>query len=152
MRKAGYQPSDYYLKELIEEWCKGVIQDSGFYEGEVIRSIATNSGRSNSVLLGKVAVHLQRSISESLVVNLQGLSKVEARIVVLAILRMIKENYFAGNSVKDDIVIVLGFNEGTKSWIRGCELRDAVIKLLGDDLGLQVLLTGPRYERNGFAD
>ncbi|KAI4319523.1 hypothetical protein MLD38_033110 [Melastoma candidum] len=148
MRKAGYQPNDYYLKELIEEWCEGVIQDSGIDQGEVTSSIAADSSRSNSVLLEKVAVHLQRSISESLVVNLQGLSKVEARIVVLAVLRMIKENYFAGNSVKDDILIVLGFSEGgTNSLIRGCDLRDAVIKLLRDDLGLEVLFTGPRFER-----
>ncbi|PKI47877.1 hypothetical protein CRG98_031661 [Punica granatum] len=183
MRKAGYKSNDYYLKQLIEEWCEGVIQDGNY--------LAINDGLSDILKILKsmrvakvkpdviayttaikvcveskrlklafslfdemkrcqvqpnlVAVNLQKSVAESLAVDLQGLTKVEARIVVLAVLRMIKENYIFGNSVQDDISIILGVSKPNAN--RNPEVKDAVIRLLQDELGLEVLVVGPKLER-----
>ncbi|KAG2690319.1 hypothetical protein I3843_09G177600 [Carya illinoinensis] len=93
MRKAGYKSNDYYLEALIEEWCEGVLQDANQSHGEFSSCNKANFGRPQSILLEKVATHLQKSEAESLAIDLQGLTKLEARIVVLAVLRMFKENY-----------------------------------------------------------
>ncbi|KAL8480367.1 hypothetical protein ACS0TY_027056 [Phlomoides rotata] len=96
MRKAGYKPNDYYLKQLIEEWCEGVIQNEHQNKGQFASNI-TDFGR-QSLLLEKVAEHLHDNNAESLSIDLRGLTKVEARIVVLAVLRRIKEKCTKGDN------------------------------------------------------
>ncbi|KAI7751369.1 hypothetical protein M8C21_016917 [Ambrosia artemisiifolia] len=96
MRKSGFKPNDYYLKELIEEWCEGIIQDNHRSQGQLKNTSRRDLGGPHSLLLEKVASHLQKG-TQSIAVDLRGLTKVEARIVVLAVLRMIKENYHPGN-------------------------------------------------------
>ncbi|XP_010260149.1 PREDICTED: pentatricopeptide repeat-containing protein At5g02830, chloroplastic isoform X2 [Nelumbo nucifera] len=99
MRKAGYSANDYFLKELIEEWCEGVIQDNN-QDQSLLRlgSSCNKSGieKPQSLLLEVVAAHLQKDIADNLVVDLRGLTKVEARIVILAVLRMMKERCTLG--------------------------------------------------------
>ncbi|KAG8376505.1 hypothetical protein BUALT_Bualt09G0070400 [Buddleja alternifolia] len=143
MRKAGYKPNDYYLKQLIEEWCEGVIQNEHQNKGP-FASRMTDFGP-QSLLLEKVAEHLQDSNSESLSIDLRGLTKVEARLVVLAVLRKIKEKYIAGNSIKDDVSIVLGLQKlGSHFTKDESGVREGVIRLLHHDLGLHVLAVGFR--------
>ncbi|KAK1563614.1 hypothetical protein Q3G72_030059 [Acer saccharum] len=141
MRKAGYEPNEYYLKELIQEWCEGVIKDNNQNKGKLTSFKRTNFRRSQSLLLEKVAVHLQRNTAENRAIDLQGLTKVEARIVVLAVLQMIKENHSLGIPLKDDMLIILGPNKsGANPARHNSEVADAITKLLQDDLGLEVLL------------
>lgn len=145
MRKAGYKSSDYYLKELIEEWCEGVLQNNTQNQGQLSPCVKNDKGRPQSLLLEKVATLLQKTIAESLAIDLQGLTKVEARIVVLAVLRMIKEKYNLGHPIKDDMLIILGVAKLNASPPKQeTEVKDALIKLLRDELGLEVLLAGPR--------
>ena len=72
-----YTATDYYLQELIEEWCEGVIQgnNQNLNQGE-FSSSKTDRERPQSLLLEKVAEHLQKHIAESLTIDLQGLTKV----------------------------------------------------------------------------
>ncbi|KAI3473247.1 hypothetical protein Pfo_030539 [Paulownia fortunei] len=143
MRKAGYKPNDYYLKQLIEEWCEGVIQNEHRNKGQFASRIT--DFRPQSLLLEKVAEHLQDRNAESLSIDLRGLTKVEARIVVLAVLRKIKEKYIAGNSIKDDVLIILGLQElGAHVAKDESGVGEAVIRLLQHDLGLQVFAVGSR--------
>ncbi|XP_038713901.1 pentatricopeptide repeat-containing protein At5g02830, chloroplastic isoform X2 [Tripterygium wilfordii] len=145
MRKAGFKSNDYYLKELIEEWCEGVIQDNNRNQGELASCKITNLRRSHGVLLESVAAHLQKSNSKSVMVDIQGLTKVEARILVLAVLRMIKENYSQGNLVPDDIWIIIGINNVAAEPARyDTEVKEEISKLLRNELGLEVLLSGSR--------
>lgn len=144
MRKAGYKANDYYLKELIEEWCEGVIQNNNNHNQRHLSSSRNAElGRPQSLLLEKVAAHLQKSIAETLAIDLQGLTKVEARIVVLAVLRMIKENYNRGNPINDDMLIILGEPSVGISPPES-EVKDTITKLLRDEMGLDVLMAGPR--------
>lgn len=72
-----YKANDYYLKELIEEWCEGVIQnDNNHNQRRLSSSRNAELGRPQSLLLEKVAAHLQKSIAETLAIDLQGLTKV----------------------------------------------------------------------------
>ncbi|CAK9138344.1 unnamed protein product [Ilex paraguariensis] len=143
MRRAGYKSNDYYLKQLIEEWCEGVIQNKNKKQGKFGSCSKTDLGGPQSLLLEKVAAHLQKSSAESLAIDLQGLTKVEARIVVLAVLRKIKENYSPGDKIKDDMLIILGVQElGAVGAKHESGVKDAIIKLLQDNLGLKVLLKG----------
>lgn len=71
-----YKSNDYYLKELIEEWCEGVIQGNNSIQGQFSPSIRTDIGRPQGLLLEKVAAQLRKSIAESLAIDLQGLTKV----------------------------------------------------------------------------
>ncbi|PWA64376.1 tetratricopeptide repeat (TPR)-like superfamily protein [Artemisia annua] len=147
MRKAGFKPNDYYLKELIEEWCEGIIQDNNRSQGQLKSSNKRDLGGPQSLLLEKVASHLEMGNAEaqSIAVDVQGLTKVEARIVVLAVLRMIKENYNPGDYVRDDMFIILGVQElGTAAEKHQIDVRDTIIKLLRDNLGLEVLTLGPK--------
>lgn len=144
MRKAGYKPNDYYLKQLIEQWCEGVIQNGNQRKYNFSTRSRTNVGP-ESLILEKVAEHLQKDSANSISIKLQGLSKVEARIVVLAVLRMIREKYTAGDSIKDDVQIFLGVQElGIRSVTHGSVVKEAVIKLLQRDLGLEVISAVPR--------
>ncbi|CAK7342926.1 unnamed protein product [Dovyalis caffra] len=166
MRKAGYKSNDYYLKQLIEEWCEGVIQDDNQSQDGFASYKKTDLGRPHSLLLEKVAVHLQNNIAKNLAIDLQGLTKVsrlntdpdhflhglklvalivEARIVVLAVLRMIKENYALGYSVEDDMWITLDVSKVYKASNRVSEVKNAMIELLQNELGLEVLIAFPGY-------
>ncbi|XP_073222093.1 pentatricopeptide repeat-containing protein At5g02830, chloroplastic isoform X3 [Cicer arietinum] len=75
MRKAGYKPNDYYLEELIEEWCEGVIQDNEEYEVEFSSSKKPEIERPESLLLEKIAAHLLKRVADILAIDVQGLSK-----------------------------------------------------------------------------
>ncbi|XP_058756658.1 pentatricopeptide repeat-containing protein At5g02830, chloroplastic-like [Vicia villosa] len=148
MRKAGYKPNDYYLKELIGEWCEGVIQESGEYECEFSYSKKPEKERPRSLLLETIATHLLKRVADILAIDVQGLTKVEARLVILAVLRMIKENYAFGHSVNDDILIIIGAtkaDEGPSKEI--LEVQEAIIKLLWNELGLEAL---PPNDRTKF--
>lgn len=145
MRKAGYKSNDYYLKQLIEEWCEGVIQDNTQIQGGFASCKRTDLGRPRSLVLEKVAAHLQNNISENLAIDLQGLTKVEARIVVLAVLRMIKENYTLGYSVKEDMWITLDVSKVDPASKRDSEVKNAIIELLRNELGLEVLVAVPGH-------
>lgn len=84
---------------------------------------------------------MQKSTAESLAIDLQGLTKVEARIVVLAVLRMVKENYAQGNNINDDMLILLGISKRDSNPANHvADVKDTVIKLLHDQLGLEVFL------------
>lgn len=135
MRKAGYSSNDYYLLQLIEEWREGILQGNNQNQVQHTSSSTTDLGGSQSLLLEKVAANLQKTGSESLAVDLRGLTKVEAQIVVLAVLRMIKENYAPGNSLQDDMSIILGVQEVGSSDAKHDSVKDAIVKLLQDDLG-----------------
>ncbi|KDP29059.1 hypothetical protein JCGZ_16448 [Jatropha curcas] len=149
MRRAGYRSNDYYLKLLIEEWCEGVIRDNDQTQDQVQSHKRTNFGRPHSLLLEKVAAHLQNNAAESISVDLQGLTKLEARIVVLAVLRMIKENFTSGHSVKDDMWITLGVDKVSMLPATGkSEVKDAIFELLQNELGLEVLIAVPRFMVN----
>ncbi|OMO73470.1 hypothetical protein COLO4_27102 [Corchorus olitorius] len=138
MRKAGYKSNDIYLKELIEEWCEGVIKGNHQKQEGLSSSERTNSDRPHSLLLEKIAVHLQMSMAENPAIDLRGLTKVEARIVVLAVLRMIKENHVLGHFMKDDMLIILGVSKGRPDASKeNSEVKDAVMKLLQGELGLE---------------
>lgn len=51
----------------------------------------------------------------------------------------------AGDPIKDDMSILLGVQEvGAGAATHIFNIKDAIIKLLQDELGLEVLLTGPR--------
>ncbi|XVF07975.1 hypothetical protein REPUB_Repub06bG0185400 [Reevesia pubescens] len=148
LRKAGYKSNDIYLKELIEEWCEGVIKENNQKQKDLSSFKRTDLERPHSLLLEKIAVHLQMSRAESPAIDLRGLTKVEARIVVLAVLRMIKEIYIQGHSVKDDMSIILGVSERHEDAAKvKSEVKDAVTKLLQNELGLEVLLLEPQVRR-----
>lgn len=56
---------------------------------------------------------------------------------------------FAGHSVKDDILITFGISKAvTDPATHNFEVKSAIIKLLQDELGLEVLLAGPRNALN----
>nr|XP_043632134.1 pentatricopeptide repeat-containing protein At5g02830, chloroplastic [Erigeron canadensis] len=147
MRKSGFKPNDYYLKELIEEWCEGIIQDNHLPQGQLNSSNKRDIGEPHGLLLEKVASHLQKGNAEaqSIAVDLRGLTKVEARIVVLAVLRMIKENYRPGELISDDMFIILGVQEvGAAADKNQFDVKETIIKLLQDTLSLEVLSLGPK--------
>nr|AYM00956.1 pentatricopeptide repeat protein [Salvia miltiorrhiza] len=143
MRKAGYKPNDYHLKQLIEDWCEGVLQTEHRSAWQFASRI-TDFGR-QSLLLEKVTEYLQDSNAESLFIDLRGLTKVEARIVVLAVIRKIKEKYTAGKSITDDLLIVLEQQgHGDRANKDESGVGEAVIRLLQHDLALEVIEAGSR--------
>ncbi|CAH2074407.1 unnamed protein product [Thlaspi arvense] len=143
MRKAGYKPNDHFLKELIEEWCEGVIQENSQRQNETSDQEGTNLERPVSLLIEKVATHLQERTAGNLAIDLQGLTKVEARLVVLAVLRMIKEDYMRGDVVTDDLLIILGTGEAnTDPGKQEIDVKDVLVKLIKDELSLVVLPAG----------
>ncbi|KAI4349215.1 hypothetical protein L6164_009835 [Bauhinia variegata] len=149
MRKAGYKSCDRYLQELIEEWCEGVIQDNREDEDESSSSNKSGLERPQSLLLEKIAAHLQKRVADILAIDVQGLTKVEARMVVLAVLRMIKENYGLGHSVNDDILIIIGANKADENPAKlTMEVEDAITRLLRDEIGLEVFPTRARLTLN----
>lgn len=75
-----YKSNDYYLKQLIEEWCEGVIQKNPKL-GQVSSCNNADVGGPHSLLLEKVAVHLEKKNAESLSIDLQGLTKVQPIVI-----------------------------------------------------------------------
>jgi hypothetical protein len=145
MRNAGYKPNDHFLKELIEEWCEGVIQENGQSQDKISDQEGDNAGRPVSLLIEKVATHMQERTAGNLAIDLQGLTKIEARLVVLAVLRMIKEDYMRGDVVIDDVLIIIGTDEAnTVSGKQEITVQEALVKLLRDELSLVVLPAGQR--------
>ena len=71
-----YNANDYYLEELVEEWCEGVIQDNNLNQSKFSSCNKADLGRPQSLLLETVAAHLQKSTVESLAIDLQGLTQV----------------------------------------------------------------------------
>ncbi|XP_031111647.1 pentatricopeptide repeat-containing protein At5g02830, chloroplastic [Ipomoea triloba] len=146
MRKAGYRLNDHHLKQLIEEWCEGLIQNRHRKEGQLASQNRIDLDP-KSLLLEKVAEHLQKSNAESLSIDLQKLSKVEARILVLAVLRMMKETSNPGDLTTDDVQIILGVDQvGTPAANHGSGVKETIIELLQHDLGLEVVSTGSKTE------
>jgi len=87
---------------------------------------------------------LQKDVDQNQIVDVRGLSKVEARIVVLSVLRKIKEQYLLGRAVLDDVVIITGHEKTSRTEVEtsAVDVEHAIITVLTDDLGLEVLI-GP---------
>lgn len=148
MRKAGFQANDYYLKELIVEWCEGVLSsrsdNQDFYNLDL--QPETERKESFNLFLEKVVTVLQKDTDQNQIVDVRGLSKVEARIVVLSVLRKIKEQYLLGRVVQDDVVIITGHEKTStteaETTTSAVDVVQAIVTVLTDDLGLEVLI-GP---------
>nr|CAB3501172.1 unnamed protein product [Digitaria exilis] len=144
MRKTGYQANDYYLKELIVEWCEGVLSsgsdDRDFYNLD----LQPKRKESFNLFLEKVVTVLQKDVDQNQIVDVRGLSKVEARIVVLSVLRKIKEQYLLGRAIQDDVVIITGHENTSRAEVEtsAIDVEHAIVTVLTDDLGLEVLI-GP---------
>lgn len=144
MQKAGYSSNDYYLKELLEEWCEEVICSSN--RDKAITSINKThkmfySKKPHSLLLEKVARNLQKDVGDNQAIDIRGLTKVEARIVVLSVLWRIRESYSLGKMVEEDMIIISGVGkevEGESDL--ELEVQLAIIKVLQDELGLDVMI------------
>ncbi|KAI9071188.1 hypothetical protein K1719_046850 [Acacia pycnantha] len=146
MRKSGYKATDNYLQGLIEEWCEGVIQDDRQNQGEFTCISKSELERPQSIILEKIAAHLQKRVADILAIDVQGLTKVEARLVILAVLRMIKENYGLGRSVNNDILIIIGATKADTTPAKHISgVQDAIAKLLQDELGLEVIPARTRF-------
>lgn len=72
-----FKSDDHYLKELIAEWCEGVLQNNNQQQEEATAPCnRTDIGKPRCLILEKVAEHLQKSFTESLAIDLQELTKV----------------------------------------------------------------------------
>uniref|UniRef100_A0A0A9DEC0 Pentacotripeptide-repeat region of PRORP domain-containing protein n=1 Tax=Arundo donax TaxID=35708 RepID=A0A0A9DEC0_ARUDO len=144
MRKAGYQANDYYLKELIVEWCEGVLSSGSGKRDFYNLDLQYNRKESFNLLLEKVAIFLQEDVDQNQIVDVRGLSKVEARIVVLSVLRKIKEKYILGRAVQDDVVIITGNEKTSNTEVEtsAVDVEHAIVAVLTDELGLEALI-GP---------
>ncbi|XP_020591216.1 pentatricopeptide repeat-containing protein At5g02830, chloroplastic isoform X2 [Phalaenopsis equestris] len=151
MRKAGYNSNDYYLKELLEEWCEGILcsnsQKKNLNSTDERFSL-NNSKKLSWPLLERMATFLQKDTDDYQAIDIRGLSKVEARIVVLSVLRMIKEDYQQGKNIQDDMIIILGTgDESTCSAGTEHEIKQAILQVLQGELGLHVI-TGHKPDLN----
>ncbi|ONK62400.1 uncharacterized protein A4U43_C07F3480 [Asparagus officinalis] len=143
MRKAGYSANDYYLKELLEEWCEGVIRND---QDRALTGIPKKhkifySKKHHGLLLEKVADYLQKDVGDNHAIDIRGLTKVEARIVVLSVLWKIRDNYrTARKIVQEDMIIMAGAGkEMMGSANHELEVQLAIVKVLQDELGLEVI-------------
>ncbi|WVZ56546.1 hypothetical protein U9M48_007057 [Paspalum notatum var. saurae] len=145
MRKAGYQANDYYLKELIVEWCEGVLSSGNDNRDFYNLDLQPKRKESFNLFLEKIVTVLQKDVDQNQIVDVRGLSKVEARIVVLSVLRKIKEQYLLGRAVRDDVVIITRGHQKTsriEAEASAVDVEHAIVSVLTDDLGLEVLI-GP---------
>ncbi|XP_078435557.1 tetratricopeptide repeat (TPR)-like superfamily protein isoform X2 [Wolffia australiana] len=138
MRRSGYSANDLFLKDLLGEWCEGALNSAAGSRGLLLDTGESNSAQ--SPFIEKVAVLLQKDVSENQVVDLSGLTKIEARVVVLSVLRMIKESYGPGQAMDEDLIITGIGGEIPGHAQGGSIVKDAIIKLLEDELGLEVRL------------
>ncbi|XP_047090213.1 pentatricopeptide repeat-containing protein At5g02830, chloroplastic-like [Lolium rigidum] len=145
MRRAGYQAYDYYLKELIVEWSEGVLSSGSGKRDFYHLDLKDERNKSFNIFLEKVARFLQKDVDQNQTVDVRGLSKVEARIVVLSTLRKIKEKYLLGTSVQDDLVIITGHEKTSYTDIEATaiDVEHAITSVLTDELGLEVFI-GPQ--------
>ncbi|TVU47459.1 hypothetical protein EJB05_07062, partial [Eragrostis curvula] len=139
-----YEANDYYLKELIVEWCEGVLSSGNGNRDFYDLDLNHNTKESFNFLLEKVATFLQEDVDQNQIVDVRGLSKVEARIVVLSVLRKIKENYIIGKTIHDDVVIITGNEKASsiEAQTSAVDVEHAIVAVLTDELGLEVLI-GP---------
>jgi hypothetical protein len=68
-----YQANDYYLKNLIVEWCEGVLS-SGNGNREYYQ--LDQRKESFKLVLEKVTTFLQKDVDQNQTVDVRGLSKV----------------------------------------------------------------------------
>lgn len=78
MLNCRFKANDYYLKELLEEWCEGVIQSN---QDQALTGIQKklkihHSKKTHGLLLEKVAAHLQKDAGDNQAIDLRGLTKV----------------------------------------------------------------------------
>uniref|UniRef100_A0A452XFI6 PROP1-like PPR domain-containing protein n=1 Tax=Aegilops tauschii subsp. strangulata TaxID=200361 RepID=A0A452XFI6_AEGTS len=144
MRQAGYQAYDYYLKELIVEWSEGVLSSDGGNRNFYHLDRKDERNESFNLFLEKVARFLQKDVDQNQTVDVRGLSKVEARIVVLSTLRKIKEKHLLGRAVQDDLVIITGHEKTSYTDVEttATDVKHAITAVLTDELGLEVFV-GP---------
>ncbi|XP_048571443.1 pentatricopeptide repeat-containing protein At5g02830, chloroplastic isoform X2 [Triticum urartu] len=144
MRQAGYQAYDYYLKELIVEWSEGVLSSDGGNRNFYHLDRKDERNESFNLFLEKVARFLQKDVDQNQTVDVRGLSKVEARIVVLSTLRKIKEKHLLGRAVQDDLVIITGHEKTSYTDVEttAIDVEYAITSVLKDELGLEVFV-GP---------
>ncbi|KAF7042194.1 hypothetical protein CFC21_051858 [Triticum aestivum] len=144
MRQAGYQAYDYYLKELIVEWSEGVLSSDGGNRNFYHLDRKDERNESFDLFLEKVARFLQKDVDQNQTVDVRGLSKVEARIVVLSTLRKIKEKHLLGRAVQDDLVIITGHEKTSYTDVEttAIDVEYAITSVLKDELGLEVFV-GP---------
>lgn len=141
MRKAGYRANDYYLKELLEEWCEGIISGN---QGRALtipkKHKISHSKKPYGLLLEKVAAHLKKDVGVNHAIDIRGLTKVEARIVVLSVLWKIRENYWTARKlVREDMIIISGVQkEALDMDDHEDQVQLAIVKVLRDELGLEV--------------
>lgn len=83
-----YKPNDYYLEQLIEEWCEGVIQDNTGNQGEFLSSNKSELERPQSLLLEKIASHLLKRVADILAIDVRELTKVtiSCLVIILALI------------------------------------------------------------------
>lgn len=136
MRKAGYAPNDNFLKGILEEWSEGVIQHHICKNQDDRSKLIWKEKENTGSLLEKIAAHVRPDNTKSLTVDLRGLSKTEARIAVLAVLRILRERHGLEYPIKDELVIITGTE---KDIGKQGSLSDAIIEVLQDELGLPVL-------------
>ena len=65
-----YSANDYFLKDLLGEWCEGILNTTAGSSGLLGKS------KTQNLLIEKVAVLLQKDVSENQVIDLNGLTKV----------------------------------------------------------------------------
>lgn len=151
MRAAGYAPDDNFLKGLLEEWAEGAIQHNNYRnldqrpkektickEREHTQQVVSYAG-----LFQKIATHAREDNTNNLI-RVDRLTKTEARIAVLAVLRILKERHGIGNPIKDDLTIITGLGETQGS------RHDAVVEVLKDELGLLVSSHKDDLNRKGY--
>lgn len=138
MRKAGYAPNDNFLKGLLQEWSEGVIQHHTCrnQDDRSNEKLIWKEEENTGSLLEKIAAHVRPDNTKSLTVDLRGLSKTEARIAVLAVLRILRERHGLKNPIKDELVIITGT---AKDIDKQSGLSDAIVEVLQNELGLPVI-------------
>ncbi|CAM6128084.1 unnamed protein product [Calypogeia fissa] len=144
MRQAGFPPNDGILRVLLAQWAEIVIEgcDNGERTARFSLKFQTEISAGFSeylkIVLKRVGVHAQELESEPyLIIDLHGLSRGEARVAVLAVLRIIKERHKQGFGVNDDLVIITGV--GKRSEVPGLPIiRQTVLHVLEQELRLPV--------------
>lgn len=142
MREAGYAPNDFLLRGLLTEWAEGASEVPVHLRHEAGSPANDHPGMMSEItqaLVQKVAVHARvENPTETLIIDLHGLSKGEARTAVLAVLRIIKERHSRHKAVEHDLVIITGL--GRRSESPGVSVvKEVVLRVLQKELGLPVV-------------
>eukprot|EP00252_Welwitschia_mirabilis_P026785 TRINITY_DN891_c0_g1_i3.p1 TRINITY_DN891_c0_g1~~TRINITY_DN891_c0_g1_i3.p1 ORF type:complete len:814 (-),score=153.26 TRINITY_DN891_c0_g1_i3:261-2702(-) len=139
MRKSGFPPNDDFLRGLIEEWAEGALRNSGYKSQDLIRKgyLAQNmkenkpERKANISFFEKIAA-LACSKHNKFTVDFHGLSETEARIVLLAVLRIMRERHGIENPVEDDLIIIVDTKDSSQK--KGI-LANCITKVLKEALG-----------------